>query len=128
MILMDTTNKPTKLNTIQFRTTALLFSGIDCLETEIHALSLRSATLTTPHELHIQAGDIYRLNIPIKGTRAIAMSVQVTSTEQDTFEVKWTQIDMESFAILKRAIELNSNQQNQVRNDIKNLVNSEQPA
>lgn len=126
---MDSLNKQTKLNTIQFTTTGQLFSGINCIETVIHSLSLRSANLSIPSNHLIKLNDIYRLNIPIQGARAIAMSVMVTHIGEQTFDVKWTQIDMESFAILKRTIELNSNHKNQVRKDMKNLViTSEQSA
>ncbi|WP_154224749.1 hypothetical protein [Marinicella rhabdoformis] len=119
---MESANIPTEVNTIQFATTVQLYSGMDCLETEIHSLSLMSAHLSIPKGRDIKTKEIYRLNIPIEGARAIAMSVMVTQVGADTFDVKWTQIDMESFAILKRTIELNSNLKNQVRNDIKNLV------
>lgn len=125
MILMETTKKKNSLNSIPFKTAAQLFSGMDCLDSKIHSLSLRSAVLSHPLKYKVKINDIYRLNIPIKNARAIAMSVRVISINENYFEVEWTQIDMESFAILKRTIELNSSNKNQVRDDIKNLVNNE---
>ena len=72
-------------------------------------------------EQNIQLNGIYRLNISIAGAQSIGMSIEVTHINDNYFIAKWTQIDMESFAILKRTIELNSNIQN-VREDIKNFA------
>ena len=94
---MDSNTRHSELNSIAFNTSAQLYSGLDSWDTLIQFLSLRSVCLTSPKEQPIAPGDIFRLNIPIEGARGIGMSIQVTKVNQNTFEAKWTQIDMDSF-------------------------------
>lgn len=120
MILINQAQQ-SNLNAIDFKSTAQLYSGMDCWQTEINHLSLQSVTLTAPDDLPIQTGSIYRLNIPIEGARGIGMSIQITHIDANRIEAKWNQIDMDSFAILKRTFELNSKKAI-VREEIKKLA------
>ncbi len=123
MILMANNSKHTTNKGIDFKTTAQLFSGMDCWDTEIIHLSLQSVQLRLSANQAIRLNGIYRLNIPISGARGIGMNIEVTQINDTHFLAKWTQIDMESFAILKRTIELNSSKQN-IREEIKDFANN----
>lgn len=122
MYEMDLNNQ--HINAIQFESDAQLFSGMSCWPTSVLALSLQGVKLSQPFDQEVAVGDIFRINIPFKGARAIAMSIEITAVEGKIMEARWTQIDMESFAILKRTIELNSRSKNQVRDEIKTLSTS----
>lgn len=120
MILMENTH--TNPGFVSFESKAQLFSGMHCWPTFVHAISIQGVVLDKPSDHDIKSGDIFRLNIALEGTRAIAMSIQVLEVTEREFKAKWTQIDMESFAILKRTIELNCHEKNRVREEIRELV------
>ncbi len=99
-----------------------LYSGMEALTSQILDLSLKGALLKCPENKHPKAGDLFRLSIPIENSPAIIMNIQVVHSDGDTFGVEWTQIDMDSFSILKRTIELNIKEKENLRKDIKTLA------
>ncbi len=99
-----------------------LYSGMEALTSQIIDLSLKGALLKCPENHHPKAGDLFRLSIPIENSPAIIMNIQVVHTHEDTFGAEWTQIDMDSFSILKRTIELNIKEKESLRKDIKTLA------
>lgn len=99
-----------------------LYSGMEALASQILDLSLKGALLTCPENHFPQQGDIYRLSIPVENSSAIIMNIQVIHVNEETFGAEWTQIDMDSFAVLKRTIELNTKEEENLRKDIKTLA------
>jgi len=99
-----------------------LYTGMECWTSQIHDLSLKGALLARPKDRQLKTGDLLRLSIPIENSPAIIMNIKVVHTNDETFGAEWTQIDMDSFAILKRTIELNIKQKESLRNDIKTLA------
>ena len=98
-----------------------LYTGMHCWPSYIHDLSLKGALLTCPKDHALKAGDLLRLSIPVENSPAIIMNIEVVHTNGETFGAEWTQIDMDSFAILKRTIELNIKAKENLRQDIKTL-------
>ncbi len=99
----------------------ILYSGMEALSSQILDLSLKGALLTCPENHQPEIGELYRLSIPIENSPAIIMNIEVIHTNNETFGAEWTQIDMDSFAVLKRTIELNIKEKESLRKDIKTL-------
>ncbi len=106
---------------IPFKKNITLYSGLEAFDSEIIDISLKGVLLNCPKNHQPNIGDIYRLNIPIESSPAIIMNIEVIHTNSKAFGAEWTQIDMNSFAHLKRTIELNTKKEESLRDDIKSL-------
>ncbi|WP_223787816.1 PilZ domain-containing protein [Marinicella meishanensis] len=106
---------------IPMNKTVTLFSGMEALSSQILDISLKGVLLQCPDDRTLKPGDIYRLSIPVENSPAIIMNIQVVHTNGERFGAEWTQIDMDSFAVLKRTIELNIKEKDNLRQDIKTL-------
>ena len=107
---------------IPFNRNVTLYSGMEALEAEIIDISLKGVLLKCPENHQPQSGGLYRLSIPIDSAPAIIMNIEVIHANEKVFGAEWTQIDMDSFASLKRTIELNINEEDNLRKDIKTLA------
>lgn len=99
-----------------------LFSGMEALSTEIIDISLKGVLLKNPENHSPKPDGLYRLSIPLDNAPAIIMNIAVVHVNDSVFGAEWTQIDMDSFASLKRTIELNIEEKEDLRNDIKKLA------
>lgn len=98
-----------------------LYSGVSSWQSHIHDISLKGVLLACPDESEVNIGDIFRLQIPLENSPSIIMNIRVVHTRSNLFGAEWTQIDMDSFAILKRTIEMNLSKKDALRQDIKSL-------
>ncbi|MCB1581587.1 MAG: PilZ domain-containing protein [Marinicella sp.] len=98
-----------------------LYTGMQSWSSQIHDISLKGVLLSCPEGLQPKPGDLLRLSIPIKNSPAITMNIQVVHIMGNNFGAEWTQIDMDSFVILKRTIELNIKEKEKLRDDIRRL-------
>jgi len=98
-----------------------LYTGMKSWVSQIHDISLKGALLSWSDDHTVKNGDLLRLSIPIENSPAIIMNIKVVHVNEHTFGIEWTQIDMDSFAILKRTIELNIKEKESLRQDIKTL-------
>ncbi|MCX7546022.1 PilZ domain-containing protein [Marinicella gelatinilytica] len=98
-----------------------LYSGVSCWQSHIHDISLKGVLLACPDDYVVKMGDIFRLQIPLENSPSIIMNIRAVHVRDDSFGAEWTQIDMDSFAILKRTIEMNLSKKDALRSDIKSL-------
>lgn len=106
---------------IPFIKNVTLYSGMEALDSQIRDISLKGVLLKCPENHQPRVGGLFRLSIPMEGSPAIIMNIQVVYTREGLFGAEWTQIDMNSFASLKRTIELNIKEKENLRKDIKTL-------
>lgn len=99
-----------------------LFSGMEALSSKIIDISLKGVLLTNPESHTPKPDGLYRLSIPLDNAPAIIMNIAVVHVNDSVFGAEWTQIDMDSFASLKRTIELNIEEKEDLRKDIKKLA------
>ncbi len=107
---------------IPFKKNVTLYSGMEALEAKITDISLKGVSISYPKNRKPEIGGLYRLSIPLDNSPAIIMNIEVVHIKDDTFGAEWTQIDMNSFASLKRTIELNTKEYESLREDIKKLA------
>lgn len=107
---------------IPFKKNVTLYSGMEALTAEIIDISLKGILLHCPDNHQPKTGGLYRLSIPIENSPAIIMNIAVIHANEEVFGAEWTQIDMDSFASLKRTIELNIKEKESLRKDIKTLA------
>ncbi len=98
-----------------------LYTGMQSWTSHIHDISLKGVLLSCPDGLQPKPGDLLRLSIPIENSPAITMNILVVHGNEQNFGAEWTQIDMDSFVILKRTIEMNIKEKEKLRDDIKRL-------
>lgn len=120
---MDTENKTERrrFTRITLHKDVTLYTGMKSWTSQIHDLSLKGVLLSCPDDLKPKKGDLLRLSIPIENSPAITMNIEVVHGNDEVFGAEWTQIDMDSFAILKRTIEMNIREKENLRDDIKRL-------
>ncbi|MCX7554455.1 PilZ domain-containing protein [Marinicella sp. S1101] len=106
---------------IPWRKEVTLYSGMEAHNAQILDISLKGVLLENPDNHKANPGDLYRLSIPLENSPAIIMNIQVVHANEAVFGAEWTQIDMDSFASLKRTIELNIEEKELLRDDIKKL-------
>ncbi len=107
---------------IPFKKNVTLYSGMEALDSLMLDISLKGVSLSCPKNHQPEIGGLYRLSIPVDNSPAIIMNIEVIHIKGDTFGAEWTQIDMNSFASLKRTIELNTKEHESLREDIKKLA------
>lgn len=117
----ENTHERRRFTRIPMNKDVTLYTGMHSWTSQIHDLSLKGVLLTCPEGLQPKEGDLLRLNIPMENSPAITMNIQVVHCSEKTFGAEWTQIDMDSFVILKRTIELNIKEKENLRDDIKRL-------
>lgn len=110
-----------KYTRIPFNKAVTLYSGMEALPAQIIDISLKGVLLKHPENHTTKVGGLYRLSIPLESSPAIIMNIEVIHTNENVFGAEWTQIDMDSFASLKRTIELNIKENERLRKDIKTL-------
>ena len=119
---MENNSERRRFTRIPISKDVTLYTGMHSWVSQIHDLSLKGALLICCEEHVVKTGDLLRVSIPLENSPAIIMNVKVIHSNGETFGVEWTQIDMDSFAILKRTIELNIKEKENLRNDIKTLA------
>ena len=84
-----------------------LYSGTASWQTELIDISLKGVLLTKPKDWDGKIGESYRVGINIESTISISMSVKIAHLEDTKIGCECSKIDLESFAKLKRLVELN---------------------
>ncbi len=92
---------------IDFEAVAKLFSPSRAWRTELIDISLHGVLLVRPTDWYGSAGEKYRVALILEGSTSISMGVTVAHVRPDSVGFEIDRIDFESFANLKRLIELN---------------------
>ena len=84
-----------------------LYSSSQVWETQILDLSLQGAQITRPEGFVGRKDQNFRLEIRLQGTAVISMGVELARIEDDRLGCRAGRMDFDSFTHLKRLIELN---------------------
>lgn len=95
-----------------------LYSGNAAWACEIIDISLKGVLLSKPKDWTGGIIDIYRLTISLSSSPSISMSIEVAHIDDKTIGAKWNKIDVGSFSRLKRLLELNTTDGNQISKEI----------
>ncbi len=106
---------------LPFQADIQLFSGSGLWHSRILDISLKGALLQKPDNWNGKVGDIYRVKINLEDSSGITMSVIIAHVKKDSLGAKWTKIDVISFTRLKRLLELNFADPDQLERELSNL-------
>lgn len=84
-----------------------LYSGSALWETDLIDLSLKGVLVARPATWAGAPGARFRMDLRVNGTLVISMGVEAARIEDERLAFAWDRIDLDSFARLKRLIELN---------------------
>ena len=95
-----------------------LFSGKEFWLCQVINLSLKGIKISRPPEWAGTIKDSYRFLLSLNNSPSISMNVKVMHISSDALGLKWHKIDIDSFNRLKRIIELNTLNKNQLSEEI----------
>ena len=91
-------------------------------------ISLKGALVTFPHGLHPETGLPCRLTIHLdESDIRLVISGEIIHTHDDLTGIKFTLIDLDSMIHLRRLLEINTAEPEQVRNELNLLIGLEEP-
>lgn len=91
-------------------------------------ISLKGALVTFPHELHPETGLPCQLTIHLdESDIRLIFSGEVIHTHGNLTGIKFTMIDLDSMIHLRRLLELNTANPDEVRNELESLIGLEEP-
>jgi len=106
---------------LPFQADIQLFSGNGLWNSQILDISLKGALLEKPPNWNGKVGEIYRVKINLEDFSGITMSVVIAHIKEDCIGAQWTKIDVISFAKLKRLLELNFANPEQLERELSHL-------
>jgi hypothetical protein len=90
-----------------FEGSVKLYSGKAMWETKLVDISLKGVLIERPTDWNGKAGDNYRMDLRINNSVIISMGVTPAHIMPHRLGFMWERIDLDSFAQLKRLVELN---------------------
>ncbi len=84
-----------------------LYSGNAMWETRLVDISLKGVLIERPAEWNGKVGGTYRMDLRINQSVIISMGVSAAHIMPHRIGFRWDRIDLDSFAQLKRLVELN---------------------
>ncbi|MCE5234048.1 MAG: PilZ domain-containing protein [Mizugakiibacter sp.] len=120
---MDTDSGQPEADRRRFRRVPLegsvrLYSGSTMWETDLLDLSLKGVLVARPAAWTGASGARFRMDLRVNGTLVISMGVEAARIEADRLAFAWDRIDLDSFARLKRLIELNLGRHEQLHREL----------
>lgn len=91
----------------QFEGTVKLYSDKAMWETKLVDISLKGVLIEHPAKWNGKAGTSYRMDLRINNSVIISMGVTAAHIMPHRVGFEWQKIDLDSFAQLKRLVELN---------------------
>ena len=91
----------------QFEGTVKLYSDKAMWETKLVDISLKGVLIEHPANWHGKIGTSYRMDLRINNSVIISMGVITAHIMPHRVGFQWQKIDLDSFAQLKRLVELN---------------------
>ena len=96
-----------RFHRFNFEGTVRLYSGTAMWETKLVDVSLKGVLIERPLEWNGKTGGNYRMDLRINNSVIISMGVTAAHVMPHRIGFRWEKIDLDSFAQLKRLIELN---------------------
>lgn len=96
-----------RFHRFSFEGTVRLYSGTAMWETKLVDISLKGVLIERPLNWNGKVGGSYRMDLRINNSVIISMGVTTAHIMPHRLGFKWEKIDLDSFAQLKRLVELN---------------------
>lgn len=96
-----------RFHRFNFEGTVRLYSGTAMWETKLVDISLKGVLIERPLNWNGKVGGTYRMDLRINNSVIISMGVTTAHVMPHRLGFKWEKIDLDSFAQLKRLVELN---------------------
>lgn len=96
-----------RFHRFSFEGTVRLYSGTAMWETKLVDISLKGVLIERPLNWNGKVGGTYRMDLRINNSVIISMGVTTAHVMPHRLGFKWEKIDLDSFAQLKRLVELN---------------------
>lgn len=96
-----------RFHRFSFEGTVRLYSGTAMWETKLVDISLKGVLIERPLNWNGKVGGTYRMDLRINNSVIISMGVTTAHIMPHRLGFKWEKIDLDSFAQLKRLVELN---------------------
>ncbi|MFD2164668.1 PilZ domain-containing protein [Thalassotalea euphylliae] len=120
--LVDTMENRRQFTRILFSIKAMLHVDDDTFPVSIHDISLNGALVTSPETDLVLKGKLGSLNFTLADNESeVEMHVAVVHQEPDTIGLQCNAIDIDSVTHLRRLVELNLGDENQLEKELSQL-------
>ena len=106
---------------VRFDAAARLYSAAASWDTELIDISLSGVLCRRPPTWEARPGRGYRLDLRLPGGVHISMNATATNSDPQRIGFRWSKIDFDSFVQLKRLVELNLGDPEQLGRELSNL-------
>ncbi len=118
---MADTEEHRSFTRIPFDAEARLYSAGAAWDTELIDISLSGVLCSRPVSWEARPGKGYRLDLRLPGGIRISMNATATNSSPQRIGFRWSKIDFDSFVHLKRLIELNLGDPEQLGRELSSL-------
>ncbi len=117
----NTISEKRRFSRIAFDAPVVIHRGQQSWQSELMDISLKGVLVKLPSELHGVIGEIFKLEIELQGT-SIEMETSLVHIESDSVGFLCESIDLDSIQRLKRLIELNLADEQQLQREIGEIL------
>ena len=87
-------------------------------------ISLKGVLIEPPDSFNIEKEDLYSINLTLSEDAQIDMKAKLIHTEENHLGFKWVDIDLDSLTTLRRLLEFNLNDADEINRELADLVST----
>lgn len=118
MAAASNSNNRRRFQRFAFEGKVRLYSTSAMWESALLDVSLKGALIARPSDWQSKAGASHRIELRVDDGPRISMAATVVHMSENTIGFKWDRIDLDSFVQLKRLIELNIGNPDQMNEEL----------
>jgi len=120
--MISSDNEKRRFRRVPFIYSASLSLNNQCWECLLLDISLKGLLMEAPTEFKITKGALYSVHLLLSEEVAINMQAEIIHTENNHLGLQWVTIDLDSLATLRRLLEFNLNDPEEINRELANLL------
>ena len=87
-------------------------------------VSLKGVLIEPPQKFNKQSDGVYTIKLTLNEDVAVNMQAQITHSDSSHLGFQWINIDLDSLTTLRRLLELNANDSDDINRELAELISS----
>jgi len=122
MLGISSDNEKRRFRRVPFIYSASLSLDKQCWQCLLLDISLKGLLLEVPVEFNITKEALYSVNLMLSEEIAINMQAEIVHAESNHLGLQWVTIDLDSLATLRRLLEFNLSDPQEINRELANLI------
>ena len=122
MPITSSDNEKRRFRRVPFTYSASLSLDKQCWECLLLDISLKGLLIEAPGEFKINKDALYSVNLHLSDEVAINMQAKIVHSENNHLGLQWITIDLDSLATLRRLLEFNLNDPEEINQELAKLI------